>query len=394
MVKGPKALVKPELLIWARQSAGLTIEVASKSITTPKQLELWERGETAPSIRQLTLLANKYKRPLSVFYLPNPPKDFQALKDFRRLPGIIAGVYSAELTFELRAAHERREIALDLYMDVKEYPPKFDLHGNIEQHPEELGGRIRKYLGISLEEQTSWRDARTAYNAWRNRIETAGVLVFQASRIEISEMRGFAIFNKILPVIAVNSKDHPHGRTFSLLHEFCHLTLGESILTDFSVYNAGDVRPPEARRTEIFCNQVAAAALMPLEHFLKEDIIQLHGASPIWRDTELNSIALNYGVSHEAVLRRLLYSGKTNEGFYNQKRSQYLEGYKEYAKKLKENTGGPPPHLKALGKLGLNFTNIILQNYYLKNITLNDVAGYFGLKIPYVEKLAHMVYEE
>ena len=392
MAKGLKALIKPELLVWARKSAGLSIEAASKSITTPEKLKLWEDGETSPTVRQLSLLANKYKRPLSVFYLPEPPTDFQALKDFRRLPDVVAGVYSPQLIYEIRAAHERREIALELYEDLNEPIPTFDLRADRRRNPETLGMQIREYLGVGFDEQRSWRDARAAYNNWRNLIEAAGVLVFQASRIEIGEMRGFAIAEDKLPVIAVNSKDHPNGRTFSLLHELCHLILHESALTDFSIFNADELRPPETREIEIYCNRVSAAALMPEQYFLNEQIIQGHGASHEWDDEDLYALARLYSVSPEAVLRRLLYFGKTSERFYNQKRAEFLERYKRLAEKQKENAGGPPPHLRALGNLGSSFSKLVLQNYYSKHITLNDVAGYLGLKVQHVYKLAHETY--
>lgn len=141
------------------------------------------------------------------------------------------------MNYEIRAAQERREIALELYEELNEPVPTFGLRADRRRNPEMLGMEIREYLGVTYDQQRSWQDARKAYNAWRNLIETVGVLVFQASRIAIGEMRGFAIAEEELPVIAVNSKDYPSGRTFSLLHELCHLVLGESALTDFSVFN-------------------------------------------------------------------------------------------------------------------------------------------------------------
>lgn len=73
-----RALVKPELLVWARESARLTVERASKKAqVTAEQLGSWERGESQPTITQLRKLGRAYKRPLAVFYLPKPPKHFQ-----------------------------------------------------------------------------------------------------------------------------------------------------------------------------------------------------------------------------------------------------------------------------------------------------------------------------
>ncbi|MGZ9034940.1 MAG: ImmA/IrrE family metallo-endopeptidase [Rhodospirillales bacterium] len=60
-----------------------------------------------------------------------------------------------------------------------------------------------------------------------------GVLVFQATRVEMDEVRGFSIAEPVLPVIVVNRKDAPSGRTFSLLHEFTHLLLRRSGICDF-----------------------------------------------------------------------------------------------------------------------------------------------------------------
>jgi len=82
------AVAKPELLRWAREDARYSIPEAAKKLnTSADRLLSFERGENRPTIKQLRNLANIYKRPLAVFFLPEPPKDFQAMRDFRRLPG-------------------------------------------------------------------------------------------------------------------------------------------------------------------------------------------------------------------------------------------------------------------------------------------------------------------
>lgn len=174
-----KALVKPELLVWARESAGLTVDQAAKGITKdPQKLAAWERGDDRPSVSQLRRLATKYKRPLAVFYLSEPPIDFEPLRDFRRLPGEIAGVLSPALRAEIRFARERRDLGLELYDELGQQPPRFELRSTMARDPEELGEQIRTYLGVTYEQQSSWRDPRIGYNAWRALIEAQGVLVF------------------------------------------------------------------------------------------------------------------------------------------------------------------------------------------------------------------------
>src|SRR4030042_4366060 len=116
MARSIEALVEPRLLGWGRRSAGLDIESAARKVQVKREcLERWERGESRPTLTQLRKLGRAYKRPIAVFYLPEPPEDFQALRDFRRLPGAVSAVESPELRFEIRRAQSRREPALELY---------------------------------------------------------------------------------------------------------------------------------------------------------------------------------------------------------------------------------------------------------------------------------------
>lgn len=113
------------LLVWARKSAGLSVEAAAhKTGVTKERLEAWERRDQLekPTFAQLRKLASVYKRPLAAFYLPEPPKRFEAMHDFRR-PAEGALPESPELTFEVRRAHDRREWAIELFVDIEETPP-------------------------------------------------------------------------------------------------------------------------------------------------------------------------------------------------------------------------------------------------------------------------------
>ena len=74
MARSIEALVKPEMLVWARESAGLPPQVAAKKIgIKSEKLEMWEKGEIRPTVAQLRKAASVYKRPTAAFYLPRPP---------------------------------------------------------------------------------------------------------------------------------------------------------------------------------------------------------------------------------------------------------------------------------------------------------------------------------
>ena len=155
-------------------------------------------------------------------------------------------------------------------------------------------------------------------------------------RISPDEVSGFAISEDILPVIAISRKRTPFNRrTFSLLHEFSHLMLRQSGVSDLDVDAS---RPPEDQRVEVSCNHVAAATLMPRERFLAEDILQWRSGRAEWDDREIEELAKVYSVSREAVVRRLVTFDRTSASFYRRKRNQYAPRKRPVAPKSRSNS--------------------------------------------------------
>jgi transcriptional regulator with XRE-family HTH domain len=72
-------------------------EVAHALGVPVERIREWEKGDASPTVNQLRRFAERCKRPLSVFYLPEPPRDFQALRDFRRLPSVRDRRFSPQL---------------------------------------------------------------------------------------------------------------------------------------------------------------------------------------------------------------------------------------------------------------------------------------------------------
>src|ERR1700712_343124 len=79
-----RAYITPKVLRWARESARMSVEMAAaKAHVTPEKLNEWEEGVTQPTIKQAETLAKAYRRPFALFFLPEIPRDFQPLQDFR-----------------------------------------------------------------------------------------------------------------------------------------------------------------------------------------------------------------------------------------------------------------------------------------------------------------------
>jgi Zn-dependent peptidase ImmA (M78 family) len=373
--------------MWARETAGFDLSTAAEKLDVDEEkLGAWETGDDQPSIPQLRKVAELYKRPLAVLYLPEPPLTFQPMHDFRRLPDLGLRRFSPELTFEIRSAQQRRELALELFEDADEKPHIFSLTASIKENPEIVGSFIRKALKVDYQLQAYWRDPRVAFLAWRSKIEDIGALVFQASHIESDEASGFAIWADALPVMVVNRKDAYPRRVFSLLHELVHLMLRQSGVSDLE---SDGPRPQEDERIEAFCNHVAAATLVPQDLLLAEPLVVARGVGRHeWSDAEVRSLATIYSVSRETIVRRLLTFQRASEDFYGRKRRQYAVEYQQQRQREKEkNEGKPIPRnmpRETVADFGRPFVRRVIENYHQDRISLSEVSGYLGVKVRHV----------
>lgn len=400
MARSVRAKVKPALLVWARESAGYIPSDAAKRLgVSEERLAAWEKGETAPTIGQLQNMASAYKRPLSAFYLQHVPKTFMVMHDFRRLPGSGLRRFSPDLALEIRTAQQRRQLALELLDEMGAKTPRFRLSATLDDEPEGIGEKVSLALHVTLQERFEWgrdRAGYAAFNAWRSKIEKLGVLVFQATRVSSAEVSGFAVAEPVMPVIVISQSDTPPTRrSFSLLHEFAHLMLRMSGVSDLDVDAA---RPPEDQKIEVFCNRVAAAALMPKEQFLAEDLVTTHGAGKDdWADEVIGDLARNYSVSREALVRRLLTFNLTSKAFYEKKRKQYSDEFqqKKHLERERAKAQGERfltnPSRDALTQLGRPLVRMILDSYYQERLSLSDVSGYLGIRTRHVPRLEDLI---
>jgi Zn-dependent peptidase ImmA (M78 family) len=359
-------------------------QAARKAAVKEEKLKSWEDGTEQPTIKQLRTLGEIYRRPLAVFFLPDPPRDFQVqnLKDFRRLAAGAAGGFSPELRFEIRRALFRREVALELFQNIGAAAQPFRLRADLSEDPELAGARVRNALGITLDRQRQWQaQGYDAFNEVRDAVEAQGALVFQAA-VPLEEMRGLAIYLEPLPLVLVSSKENYMApRLFTLLHEVCHLMLHCSAISD----GAEDGLKGEAQRVEAFANHVAGAALLPMDCLLAEPEVAGIQRGTEWNDTQIERVAKRYRVSRETVLRRLLIAGRVTGEDYRSASSRWRQAFAALPPKKAE--GAPQVHVVELSRVGRVFPRLVLQNYYQEKITGPDVAEYLNLKLKHLPKI-------
>lgn len=93
------------------------------------------------------------KRPIAIFYLPEPPKTFDAMKDFRKVADFEYLSQSPSIFVEIRRAHYKRDIALELIQDMGENFNLFKQTISLSNNYEIVAKNIRASLSITYETQ-------------------------------------------------------------------------------------------------------------------------------------------------------------------------------------------------------------------------------------------------
>src|SRR5215471_12040393 len=108
--------VEPSVITWARLRAGYRkVDLAAKRLSVSEAtLRAWESGEKQPTIKQLRAMTKVYHRPLAVLLLPEPPKDFDPVSDFRTMAYGRPRVWSPALIASFQRAVSQRETFLEI----------------------------------------------------------------------------------------------------------------------------------------------------------------------------------------------------------------------------------------------------------------------------------------
>jgi Zn-dependent peptidase ImmA (M78 family) len=348
----------------------------------PEVIESWERGVSAPTYPQLEALAYRvYKRPLALFFFPEPPDEPDPEHAFRTLPEFEIEELSPETRFHVREAHAL-QFALDELNGGKNPAQEKifrDLRVERSLSAEEIAAQVRSYLAIDLETQkTAWRRADDALKGWRRALEERGVFVFKSS-LQQRDVSGFCLYDDELPIIYLNSSTATARQIFTLFHELAHIliqTSGVTKLADRYIFSlAGD-----AKRIEVFCNRFAAEFLVPTSDFQR----RVRGLS--LDDDAVADLAGEYTVSREVILRRLLDLGLVSQAYYEACAARRRREYKD---RPRSESGGSYYATKA-SYLGEAFLRLAFGRYYQGAISIQQLADFLNIRVSRVPDLEQL----
>ena len=365
--------VQPAVMQWARESIGLSVdEVAGRLGKQPEEVLSWEAGSGAPTYVQLEKLAYEvYKRPIALFFLPEPPQEQRPQSEFRTLPAFDLNSLDSDTYLHIRKAHAYQMALAELFEGRNPADKRIwqVCPLTLRHSPVNAAAEIRRHLGVSVEQQAQWGDDSAALEQWRQAIERVGIFVFKNS-FKQKEISGFCLRSDDFPLIYLNNSTTKTRQTFSLLHELAHLLFNINGLSKFD-RSYIDHLPQHDRKVEVFCNAVASEVLIPSSDF-KQQAAGLPADLTTAPEMTFARLARRYGVSREAVLRRFLDLGRVDRAFYEEKAA-------EWNGQLKKSSGGGDWYSTTKTYISDRMLREVFGRYFRNQVTANQAADYLGV---------------
>ncbi len=379
--------INSEILKWARESAGLTIdEVVQKMNSrriTYEVIKLWEQDYNTPSYSQLERLAYEvYKRPLAIFFFPEPPKEITAKQSFRTLPEYEIQRMPVKMRFLLRKAQSFQLNLYDLYDGGNPSEKKItrELKFSTNISAKEMGETVRRYIDITIESQNSFGNPENAFKEWRKILEGFGLFIFKDA-FKSDEFSGFCLYDDVFPVIYVNNSKPFTRQIFTLFHELAHLLFKTGGI-DANIGYYLDYLDGDEKRIEIICNHFAGEFLVPSVDFDQ----RVRGIAV--NDESIRSLANIYHVSREVILRKFLDLGRVDHVFYSRKVEEW-GGIEESG--ASKRSGGNYYFTKG-AYLGSKYIEKAFSQFYQNRITTERLADYLGVKVKSISEIESQLY--
>ena len=401
--------VNPEILVWARKTAGLTLQDAvvkvgirdARGVAAIDRLSALERGEEKPTRPVLVKMAHHYRRPLLAFYLNTPPRRSDRGPDFRTLPVGRSSGTDALIGALVRNLQSRQNMVRAALEAEDEAEPLLfvgallrsegigtgieALRQVLRRKPEaaRLSRRaqeaLAQVLGDDLNAAAYYAQpsAEHAFRLLRSRTEDAGVFVLLKgdlgsyhSAIDVEVFRGLAIADDVAPFVVINDNDSRAAWSFTLLHELTHLLLGQN---GFSGVDFGT-------EVEEFCNNVAAEWLLPRQTL---DALEIERQWNIVGQKRLIvEFARAHNLSRTMVAYRLLRANRIERPTFELLRADFREQWRRFRDarraRSRESEGGPSYYSVRRHRVGrglLNFTRRMVDSRALSTTKAARILG-------------------
>lgn len=358
------ANINPAMLRWSRERAGIAVEkFAQKCNVTFERLQEWENGQHPLTFNQAMAFAEKAHVPFGYLFLTTPPQELLPIPDLRTLDGKAPQRPSAELIDLLKIMLMRQEWYRDYLQQQMVTPLEMSGRFTSRSSIDAIVNDMRHKLHVPIHPMRgSWENY---YSDLVKRIEDMGILVMRSPYLHhhtrpfsVDEFRGFAIADDLAPIIFVNHADAPGARLFTLVHELCHIWIGQSGVSDGGASTH--------RHEEVLCNAVAAEFLVPADEFLP--LWDLDAEN--WREN-LAPLESHFHVSSWVLARRALTMNFISREDYQ----HFIHEQKlAHQQRTKKESGGPNYFRTKKAQISVSFSRAVLSQALSGQMLLREAS--------------------
>ena len=272
--------VKPALLRWARDRAGMQLDDLARRFP---RLARWESGEACPTRRQLERFAKATHATAGHLLLAKPPVERVPVPDFRASGNGRIGRPTANLLDTLSLCRQRQAWYRDFARVQGDKRLAFVGSASLKSDIAATAAAMRNALGLDLEERQKIPAWDTTLRRLIDHADALGILVMvngvvgnnSYRRLDPQEFRGFALADARAPLVFINGADSKAAQIFTLAHALAHIWL------------------------ECWCNAVAAEILVPV------GVLQAEYRRGEELRNALTRLARRFKVNTPIILRRI-----------------------------------------------------------------------------------------
>lgn len=298
------AYITPQVMKWARERAEMSVEQLAGALKVDSRtLAAWEAGHQSPPFNRAEKLADKLFIPFGYLFLSKPPTEDFPLPDLRTVGSVAASKPSLNFIEVVNDALLKQQWYSEYLRESGAKRVSFVGSCRMSDGVSHVAANVSRVLGIDDTARANSRSWQDFLSYIVRAAEELGVLVMQRGivgnntkrRLDVDEFRGFAIADKFAPLVFINARDAKAAKNFTIIHELCHLWIGESGVSN---PNLRSLSAYETNSVERFCNQVAADVLAPRAELLRR-----------WRsgtgiDDNMADLARYFRVSRYVVARQ------------------------------------------------------------------------------------------
>ena len=386
--------LNPEILQWARKTAGLSLDEAAHAIELKEargvsgedRLAALEAGKEEPSRPLLTRMAKAYRRSLLVFYLDKPPRTGDRGKDFRTLPGGQPPLFNPVLDTLIRDVRGRQSIIRSLLEDAEAERLRFIGSATMDMPVPKLADHIVARIIFDLHKFRQQDSAEAAFAYLRFRIEDTGIFVLLLgnlgsyhTNIPVETFRGFAMADDVAPIAIINDNDARSAWSFTALHEVVHLWLGDTGVSGWTTEVA----------VEQYCSDVASEILLP-----GQELDEFRGAGKLGFEqlVELmRKFAKQRRISRAMVAYRVFRTGSITRKVWGDLNRRFKEDWlaqrEREALKQRAEAGGPSYYVVRRHRIGKALLELAGRSLGEGLLTYTRAGRLLGVRARNVEPL-------